>query len=47
MEEVQVDTPKAMEIRIRVVCTSLCRSDVTQWESKVSLPPVQLLVFLF
>ncbi|KAK1257087.1 Alcohol dehydrogenase-like 6 [Acorus gramineus] len=23
-----------MEIRIKVVCTSLCRSDITQWESK-------------
>ncbi|MQL93784.1 hypothetical protein Taro_026440 [Colocasia esculenta] len=33
LEEVQVDPPKAMEIRIKVVCTSLCRSDVTQWES--------------
>ncbi|XP_068645728.1 alcohol dehydrogenase-like 6 [Aristolochia californica] len=34
LEEVEVDPPKAMEIRIKVVCTSLCRSDVTQWESK-------------
>ncbi|KAK1304131.1 Alcohol dehydrogenase-like 6 [Acorus calamus] len=34
VEEVEVDPPKPMEIRIKVVCTSLCRSDVTQWESK-------------
>ncbi|KAL0923490.1 hypothetical protein M5K25_007549 [Dendrobium thyrsiflorum] len=34
LEEVEVDPPKAMEIRIKVVCSSLCRSDVTQWESK-------------
>ncbi|KAL5993372.1 hypothetical protein ACLOJK_014296 [Asimina triloba] len=34
LEEVQVDPPKAMEIRIKVVCTSLCRSDINQWESK-------------
>ncbi|KAM0949854.1 putative alcohol dehydrogenase [Dioscorea sansibarensis] len=34
LEEVLVDPPKPMEIRIKVVCTSLCRSDVTQWESK-------------
>ncbi|KAG9442002.1 hypothetical protein H6P81_017856 [Aristolochia fimbriata] len=34
VEQVQVDPPKAMEIRIKVVCTSLCRSDVTQWESR-------------
>lgn len=34
MVYVQVDPPKAMEIRIKVLCSSLCRSDVTQWESK-------------
>ncbi|KAG0474868.1 hypothetical protein HPP92_014554 [Vanilla planifolia] len=34
LEEVEVHPPKAMEIRIKVVCSSLCRSDVTQWESK-------------
>ncbi|XP_010248788.1 PREDICTED: alcohol dehydrogenase-like 6 [Nelumbo nucifera] len=34
LEEVEVDPPKPMEIRIKVVCTSLCRSDITQWESK-------------
>ncbi|KAJ6830541.1 alcohol dehydrogenase-like 6 [Iris pallida] len=34
MEQVEVDPPLPMEIRLRVVCTSLCRSDVTQWESK-------------
>ncbi|KAF3322336.1 alcohol dehydrogenase-like 6 [Carex littledalei] len=35
MEEVDVDPPKEMEIRVKVVCTSICRSDVTQWENKV------------
>ncbi|XP_020588598.1 alcohol dehydrogenase-like 6 [Phalaenopsis equestris] len=34
LEEVEVDPPRAMELRIKVVCSSLCRSDVTQWESK-------------
>nr|CAD1844355.1 unnamed protein product [Ananas comosus var. bracteatus] len=34
LEEVAVEPPKPMEIRIKVVCTSICRSDVTQWESK-------------
>ncbi|KAI3941697.1 hypothetical protein MKX01_018287 [Papaver californicum] len=34
IEEVEVDPPQPMEIRIKVVCTSLCRSDVTQWESE-------------
>ncbi|PIA54942.1 hypothetical protein AQUCO_00901090v1 [Aquilegia coerulea] len=38
MEEVEVDPPNSMEIRIKVVCTSLCRSDVTQWESKTAVP---------
>ncbi|ONK63542.1 uncharacterized protein A4U43_C07F16300 [Asparagus officinalis] len=34
VEEVAVDPPMPEEIRVKVVCTSLCRSDVTQWESK-------------
>lgn len=36
MEQVQVDPPQALEIRIKVVCTSLCRSDISQWENKVN-----------
>ncbi|GMP35271.1 hypothetical protein CsSME_00007780 [Camellia sinensis var. sinensis] len=35
MEEVEVSPPHPMEIRIKVVCTSLCRSDVTAWQSQV------------
>lgn len=31
-----MDPPKEMEIRVKVVCTSICRSDVTQWENKVT-----------
>lgn len=38
MEEVEVDPPNSMEIRLKVVCTSLCRSDITQWESKAPTP---------
>lgn len=34
LEEVEVAPPKSMEIRVKVVCTSLCRSDVTQWQSQ-------------
>ena len=37
MEEVQVSPPQPMEIRIKVVCTSLCRSDLAAWESHVSV----------
>ncbi|CAB4312122.1 unnamed protein product [Prunus armeniaca] len=33
IEEVNVNPPQAMEIRIKVVCTSLFRSDITAWES--------------
>ncbi|KAM7479555.1 hypothetical protein LguiA_027768 [Lonicera macranthoides] len=39
MEEVEVSPPQPMEIRIRVVCTSLCRSDITAWLSQAQ-PPI-------
>jgi alcohol dehydrogenase len=35
MEEVEVSPPQPLEIRIKVVCTSLCRSDLSAWESQV------------
>jgi alcohol dehydrogenase len=38
MEEVEVALPEAMEIRVKVVSTSICRSDVTQWQSTVRRP---------
>ncbi|XP_043717350.1 alcohol dehydrogenase-like 6 [Telopea speciosissima] len=38
LEDVELDPPHPMEIRIKVVCTSLCRSDITQWESKAQAP---------
>ncbi|CAN6480019.1 unnamed protein product [Victoria cruziana] len=31
IEEVDVAPPQAWEVRIKVVCTSLCHSDVTFW----------------
>ncbi|CAL2261919.1 unnamed protein product [Prunus armeniaca] len=34
IEEVNVNPPQEMEIRIKVACTSLCRSDITAWESQ-------------
>ncbi|KAF7050677.1 hypothetical protein CFC21_059011 [Triticum aestivum] len=34
VEEVVVDPPKAHELRIKIVCTSLCHSDVTFWRMK-------------
>ncbi|XP_027073573.2 alcohol dehydrogenase-like 2 isoform X1 [Coffea arabica] len=33
MEEVEVAPPKAWEVRIKILCTSLCHSDVTFWKT--------------
>ncbi|KVH87964.1 Alcohol dehydrogenase, C-terminal [Cynara cardunculus var. scolymus] len=38
MEEVEVSPPQPSEIRIKVVSTSLCRSDVTAWLSQAQPP---------
>jgi hypothetical protein len=35
MEQVEVAPPGPMEIRVKVVSTSVCRSDVSAWQSKV------------
>ncbi|XP_010025906.2 alcohol dehydrogenase-like 2 isoform X1 [Eucalyptus grandis] len=32
MEEIQVEPPKAWEVRIKIVCTSICHTDVTFWK---------------
>ncbi|XP_043709882.1 alcohol dehydrogenase-like 7 [Telopea speciosissima] len=37
IEEVEVAPPKAWEVRIKIICTSLCYSDVTFW--KMEVPP--------
>lgn len=37
IEEIHVDPPKAWEVRLKIICTSLCHSDVTFWKMKV--PP--------
>lgn len=34
IEEIEVSTPKAWEARIKIICTSLCHSDLTLWKSK-------------
>ncbi|CAN1233793.1 Alcohol dehydrogenase-like 5 [Linum perenne] len=34
LEEIEVDPPKAFEVRLRILCTSLCHSDVTFWNMK-------------
>ncbi|XP_061353387.1 alcohol dehydrogenase-like 1 isoform X2 [Gastrolobium bilobum] len=38
IEEIEVDPPKAWEVRIKILCTSLCHSDVTMW--KIDSVPV-------
>ncbi|KAK8482880.1 hypothetical protein V6N12_005831, partial [Hibiscus sabdariffa] len=32
IEEIEVEPPHAWEIRIKILCTSLCHSDITFWE---------------
>lgn len=32
IEEIEVDPPKAWEVRIKIICTSLCHTDVTFWK---------------
>lgn len=38
MEEVEVAPPPAHEVRVRIVCTSLCHTDFTFWRMKVRMP---------
>ncbi|KAM1452588.1 hypothetical protein ACFX2I_039531 [Malus domestica] len=40
IEQVNVSPPRPMEIRIKVVCTSLCRSDLSAWESQTIFPRI-------
>ncbi|KFK44338.1 hypothetical protein AALP_AA1G245100 [Arabis alpina] len=32
IEEIQVDPPQAYEVRVKILCTSLCHTDVTYWK---------------
>nr|CAB3458647.1 unnamed protein product [Digitaria exilis] len=34
MEEVEVAPPRAHEVRLKIVCTSLCHTDITFWRMK-------------
>ncbi|KAF8776136.1 hypothetical protein HU200_003823 [Digitaria exilis] len=36
IEEIVVDPPKAYEVRVKIVCTSLCHTDITVWQAKVA-----------
>ncbi|XP_038703216.1 alcohol dehydrogenase-like 1 isoform X2 [Tripterygium wilfordii] len=45
IEEIEVDPPKAWEVRIKVLCTSLCHSDVTFW--KMNPSPISVFPRIF
>ncbi|RCV14026.1 hypothetical protein SETIT_2G394300v2 [Setaria italica] len=34
MEEVEVAPPRAHEVRVKIICTSLCHTDITFWRMK-------------
>ncbi|KAJ1298437.1 hypothetical protein BS78_01G453300 [Paspalum vaginatum] len=36
IEEIVVDPPKAYEVRIKIICTSLCHTDITFWQAKIA-----------
>ncbi|KAL1225803.1 Alcohol dehydrogenase-like 1 [Cardamine amara subsp. amara] len=38
IEDIQVDPPQAYEVRIKILCTSLCHTDITFW--KLDSPPL-------
>ncbi|XP_041021658.1 alcohol dehydrogenase-like 2 isoform X1 [Juglans microcarpa x Juglans regia] len=37
IEEIEVDPPKAWEVRIKIICTSLCHRDLTFWKMKAPI----------
>ncbi|KAH7524347.1 hypothetical protein FEM48_Zijuj06G0109800 [Ziziphus jujuba var. spinosa] len=45
IEEIQVDPPKAWEVRIKIICTSLCHTDVTFW--KLNTGPIAVFPRIF
>src|SRR5437868_4621188 len=44
MEEVEVAPPQAMEVRVKILFTSLCHTDVYFWEAKVSTRPFHFIL---
>lgn len=37
VEEILVDPPKAMEVRVKVLYTSICHSDLSAWQGEVEI----------
>ncbi|XP_073224316.1 alcohol dehydrogenase-like 2 isoform X2 [Cicer arietinum] len=46
IEEVELDPPKSWEVRIKILCTSLCHSDVTFWKMDSSAPAAKFPIIL-
>ncbi|GJN33126.1 hypothetical protein PR202_gb21693 [Eleusine coracana subsp. coracana] len=46
IEEVEVAPPRAHEVRIKILCTSLCHTDLTFWQMKVTAGDTVVPVFL-
>jgi Zn-dependent alcohol dehydrogenase len=38
IEEVEVAPPQTMEVRVKILFTALCHTDVYFWEAKVWMP---------
>jgi S-(hydroxymethyl)glutathione dehydrogenase/alcohol dehydrogenase len=45
IEEIEVDPPKAYEVRLKILCSSLCHSDITFW--KLSAGPMGVFPRIF
>lgn len=42
IEKVEVAPPQAMEVRVKIKYTSLCRTDLYFWEAKVIQPSMYI-----
>ena len=36
IEEIQVDPPQKMEVRVKILYTSICHTDLSFWKGEVS-----------
>ena len=36
VEDILVDPPKAMEVRVKILYTSICHSDLSAWQGEVN-----------
>ena len=45
MEEVEVAPPQKMEVRVKILFTSLCHTDVYFWEAKVTTVQLSLSIY--